>query len=51
MLDVENITGMGEHTRVGSPLFMAPEILLRQEYGPQVVSNILTVTKQSETTW
>lgn len=38
MLDTESITGMGDHTRVGSPLFMAPEILLREEYGPQVVS-------------
>ena len=30
---------MGDHTRVGSPLFMAPEILLREDYGPQVVSS------------
>lgn len=38
MLDTESFTGMGDHTRVGSPLFMAPEILLRHDYGPQVVS-------------
>ena len=37
MFDTESFLGLGEHTRVGSPLFMAPEILLRQEYGSQVV--------------
>ncbi|CBJ32979.1 hypothetical protein Esi_0399_0011 [Ectocarpus siliculosus] len=36
LLDADSFTGLGEHTRVGSPLFMAPEILLREEYGPQV---------------
>lgn len=41
MLDTESVIGMGDHTRVGSPLFMAPEILLRREYGPQVVSDLL----------
>lgn len=38
LLDAESFTGLGDHTRVGSPLFMAPEILLREDYGPQVVS-------------
>lgn len=38
MLDKDTLTGVGDHTRVGSPLFMAPEILLREEYGPPVVS-------------
>lgn len=38
LLDAESFTGVGDHTRVGSPLFMAPEILLREDYGPQVVS-------------
>ncbi len=28
--------GVGDHTRVGSPLFMAPEVLLKQEYGISV---------------
>jgi len=37
LLDAESFTGLGDHTRVGSPLFMAPEILLREDYGPQVV--------------
>jgi serine/threonine protein kinase len=36
MLDAENLLGLGDHTRVGSPFFMAPEVLLRKEYGPQV---------------
>ncbi|CAM9788287.1 unnamed protein product, partial [Choristocarpus tenellus] len=36
MLDMESFLGMGDHTRVGSPLFMAPEILLQKEYGSQV---------------
>ncbi|CAM9828208.1 unnamed protein product [Scytosiphon promiscuus] len=36
LLDAESFAGVGDHTRVGSPLFMAPEILLREEYGPQV---------------
>ncbi|CAM9121815.1 unnamed protein product [Discosporangium mesarthrocarpum] len=36
MLDIESFLGVGNHTRVGSPLFMAPEILLKEEYGPQV---------------
>ncbi len=28
--------GIGDHTRVGSPLFMAPEVLLKQDYGQPV---------------
>ncbi|KAG5180304.1 kinase-like domain-containing protein [Tribonema minus] len=35
MLDLNQL-GLGDHTRVGSPYFMAPEVLLRQEYGAQV---------------
>lgn len=42
LLDAESFAGVGDHTRVGSPLFMAPEILLREEYGPQVVSGVHT---------
>ena len=38
MLDAKSVTVVGGHTCVGSPLFMAPEILLRQDYGPKVVS-------------
>lgn len=37
MIDAESPMEVADHTRVGSPLFMAPEILLRQDYGPKVV--------------
>ncbi|CAM9693024.1 unnamed protein product [Chrysoparadoxa australica] len=36
-LELDNAPGLeGDHTCIGSPLFMAPELLLKQEYGPQV---------------
>ncbi len=34
--DDGDVLGVGDHTRVGSPLFMAPEVLLKQEYGQSV---------------